>query len=82
MVVKKKFFINSLKRVYKKIIVSKKISMIILETFQGWGAIFYPKIYVKEIEKFCKKTIYYYVLMKCSLVLQEQVKNSVIIIMM
>ena len=56
--------------------------MIILETFQGWGAIFYPKIYVKEIEKFCKKTIYYYVLMKCSLVLQEQVKNSVIIIMM
>ena len=29
--------------------------MIILETFQGWGAIFYPKIYVKEIEKFCKK---------------------------
>ena len=26
-----------------------------LETFQGWGAIFYPKNYVKNIEKFCKK---------------------------
>ena len=53
---KKNFFINSLKRVYKKnYSFKKKISMIILETFQGWGAIFYPKIYVKEIEKFCKK---------------------------
>ena len=53
---KKNFFFNSLKRVYKKnYSFKKKISMIILETFQGWGAIFYPKIYVKEIEKFCKK---------------------------
>ena len=26
-----------------------------LETFQGWGAVFYPKNYVKNIEKFCKK---------------------------
>ena len=29
--------------------------MIILETFQGWGAVFYPKDYVKQIEKFCLK---------------------------
>ena len=26
-----------------------------LETFQGWGAIFYPKEFVKEISKLCKK---------------------------
>lgn len=26
-----------------------------LETFQGWGAIFYPKDYVKQIEEICKK---------------------------
>ena len=26
-----------------------------LETFQGWGAIFYPKKYVQEINKICKK---------------------------
>ena len=45
--------------------------MIILETFQGWGAIFYPKIYVKEIEKFCKNNILL-CFDECSLVLQEQ----------
>ena len=26
----------------------------ILETFQGWGAVFYPKDYVKAAEKFCR----------------------------
>lgn len=26
----------------------------ILETFQGWGAIFYPKDYVQAVSKFCK----------------------------
>ena len=26
-----------------------------LETFQGWGAIFYPKDYVQAIERICKK---------------------------
>ena len=26
-----------------------------LETFQGWGAIFYPKEFVKEISKLCRK---------------------------
>lgn len=25
-----------------------------LETFQGWGAVFYPNAYVRAIEKFCK----------------------------
>ena len=27
----------------------------ILESFQGWGAIFYPKDFVKEAENFCKE---------------------------
>jgi 4-aminobutyrate aminotransferase-like enzyme len=26
-----------------------------LETFQGWGAVFYPKEFVQEIEKICRK---------------------------
>ncbi len=26
-----------------------------LETFQGWGAVFYPKDYVQAIEAFCRK---------------------------
>jgi 4-aminobutyrate aminotransferase/(S)-3-amino-2-methylpropionate transaminase len=26
-----------------------------LETFQGWGAVFYPKKYVKKIEEICRK---------------------------
>ena len=52
----KLFFRNSLKKTFKKNFnFRKKISMIILETFQGWGAVFYPKVYVKEIERFCKK---------------------------
>jgi 4-aminobutyrate aminotransferase-like enzyme len=26
-----------------------------LETFQGWGAVFYPKLYVQAIERICRK---------------------------
>jgi len=33
----------------------KDISGIMLETFQGWGAIFYPKDWVKEVKKICIK---------------------------
>ena len=52
----KTFFYDSLKKRFKKNFnFQKKISMIILETFQGWGAIFYPNNYVKQIEKFCSK---------------------------
>ncbi len=50
------FFKNSINKVFRKNYDFKNnISMIILETFQGWGAVFYPVNYVKEIEKFCKK---------------------------
>lgn len=52
----KKFFQKSIRKKFKKGFNYKKnISAILLETFQGWGAIFYPKDYVKEIEKFCKR---------------------------
>ncbi len=46
---------EDLRNLSKKINISKKISGIVLETFQGWGALFYPKEYVKKLSKFCKK---------------------------
>ncbi len=53
---KSNFFEQSLKKTFKSDFNFKnKISAVLLETFQGWGAIFYPKNYIKEIEKFCKK---------------------------
>ena len=53
---KDNFFQKSIhKRFGKKFNFKKKICMFMLETFQGWGAIFYPKNYVKQISSFCKK---------------------------
>jgi 4-aminobutyrate aminotransferase-like enzyme len=52
----KRFFFKSLENVFKKNFDYKKnIAAILLETFQGWGAVFYPESYVREIEKFCLK---------------------------
>ncbi len=52
----KTFFKNSLRKRFKaNFNFKKKITAILLETFQGWGAVFYPTEYVKEIETFCKK---------------------------
>lgn len=34
--------------------IKKDISGMILETFQGWGAVFYPKDFVKAAEKICR----------------------------
>lgn len=51
----KGFFKNSLKKINKKINHKKDICGVMLETFQGWGAIFYPKNYINEISTFCKK---------------------------
>ncbi len=31
------------------------VSGFMLETFQGWGAVFYPKDYVQAIERFCRR---------------------------
>ncbi len=39
----------------KKRIDLRQISSFFLESFQGWGAIFYPKDYVQELQKFVKK---------------------------
>ena len=51
-----KFFQNSIRKKFRyNYNFKKNISAIMLETFQGWGAIFYPKDYIKEIERFCKK---------------------------
>jgi 4-aminobutyrate aminotransferase-like enzyme len=33
--------------------IAKDVSGIMLETFQGWGAFFYPREYVQEIRKIC-----------------------------
>ncbi|MEW6055123.1 MAG: aminotransferase class III-fold pyridoxal phosphate-dependent enzyme [Bdellovibrionota bacterium] len=33
---------------------SKDICGFMLETFQGWGAVFYPKAFVKSIERICR----------------------------
>ena len=39
----------------EKIDPKKDLCGFMLETFQGWGAVFYPKVYVKMIESFCLK---------------------------
>ncbi len=51
----KKFFLNSLKKLSKKVNLKTDISGIMLETFQGWGALFYPKSYVKAVRDYSKK---------------------------
>lgn len=51
------FLENSLRKLIKKnkINLKKDICGVMLETFQGWGAIYYPKKYVQLISKICKK---------------------------
>ena len=50
------FFLKSVDNLIASGINPKKdICGMILETFQGWGAVFYPKDYVKAAEKFCKE---------------------------
>jgi 4-aminobutyrate aminotransferase-like enzyme len=39
----------------KGIDLSQDVCGFLLETFQGWGAIFYPKDFVQAIEKVCRK---------------------------
>ena len=50
------FFNDSMTSLQKKGVDFKTdICGFMLETFQGWGAIFYPKKYVKAISEFCEK---------------------------
>lgn len=49
------FFKESLKALEEQgIDIKNDVAGFMLETFQGWGACYYPKSYVKEIEKVCK----------------------------
>tara|TARA_Y100001970_G_C14256359_1_gene875756 strand:+ start:2864 stop:4150 length:1287 start_codon:yes stop_codon:yes gene_type:complete len=53
---KKNFFEKSLRNKFPKNFDFKnKIAGIMLEAFQGWGAFFYPKNYIKSLIKFAKK---------------------------
>ena len=45
--------LNILKK--KNIEISKDICGFMIETFQGWSSIFYPKVFIKEIKKICNK---------------------------
>ena len=51
----KKFLNKSLKNLKKKINLKSDICGVMIETFQGWGALFYPKGYIQELIKICKK---------------------------
>jgi len=49
-------FLNlSIRNLKKKLDLNKDVCGFMLETFQGWGALFYPKKYVKLLSKICKQ---------------------------
>jgi len=51
------FFVSEIEKLIqeKGIDPKKDLCGFILETFQGWGAVFYPQGFVKELDKFAKK---------------------------
>ena len=51
-----KYFEKSINHLIKKNNINPKKDLCgcIVETFQGWGAVFYPKNYIKALEAFCK----------------------------
>jgi 4-aminobutyrate aminotransferase-like enzyme len=54
------FFKNSIKKKFsKKYNFKKNIAGIVIEAFQGWGAFFYPKNYIKDLVKFAKQNDIY-----------------------
>lgn len=46
---------EDLKKLSRFLNLKKDICGVILETFQGWGALFYPKDYIINLKKFCQK---------------------------
>ncbi len=50
-----KYLEASLSKLKKKIHLKKDICGVMIETFQGWGALFYPKKYIKKLSEICKK---------------------------
>ena len=53
----RKFFRDSIKELIKKNNINPKTDLcgIMMETFQGWGAVFYPKEFVQEVSLFAKE---------------------------
>ena len=49
------FLEKSILKLKKKIDLKKDICGVMIETFQGWGALFYPKGYIKKLSKICKQ---------------------------
>ena len=49
----------------------KDIAGFMIETFQGYGAIFYPTEYIQALDKVAKDNDIFMCLMKCNLVLEE-----------
>ena len=52
---KRNFLKLSIRNLKKKLDLKKDVCGFMLETFQGWGALFYPKKYVKLLSKICKQ---------------------------
>ena len=50
-----KFLDESLKKLKQKINLKKDVCGVMFETYQGWGAIFYPVKYIQMFAKICKK---------------------------
>jgi 4-aminobutyrate aminotransferase-like enzyme len=53
----RKFFRDSIKELIEKNNINPKTDLcgIMMETFQGWGAVFYPKEFVQEVSLFAKE---------------------------
>ena len=53
----RKFFRDSIKELLEKNNINPKTDLcgIMMETFQGWGAVFYPKDFVQEVSLFAKE---------------------------
>ena len=50
------FFINELENLFKETrILENNINAFILESYQGWGAIFYPKEFINVLSKYAHK---------------------------
>ena len=50
----RKAFQQDIKKILNKGVDPKKIAAFIIESYQGWGAVFYPKNYIKEMAKWAK----------------------------
>ena len=49
------FLKKSLKKLSNKVDLRTEVCGIMIETFQGWGSVYYPKKYIQLLSKICKK---------------------------